>query len=53
MVKEEWWTNTTVTTDENGFATVEGFKGDYKISVDGKEATAKFVNDDQADICLK
>ena len=39
--------------DENGFATVEGFKGDYRISVDGKEATAKFVNDDQADICLK
>lgn len=53
MIKEEWWTEETVTTDENGFATVEGFKGDYKISYNGKEAEAKFINNDQADICLK
>lgn len=31
MIKGEWWTDTTITTDENGFAAAEGFKGDYDL----------------------
>ena len=33
MIKGEWWTDTTITTDENGFAYAEGFKGDYLLSL--------------------
>lgn len=31
MIKEEWWTDTEICTDENGFATAEGFKGEYEL----------------------
>ena len=31
LVREEWWTDITVRTDENGWADVEAFKGDYHI----------------------
>ncbi len=32
LIKSEWWTDTTITTDENGFVPAEGFKGDYTLS---------------------
>ena len=41
LVKEEWWTDTTVTTDAKGFAEVTAFKGDYEISCAGKKAKAE------------
>lgn len=31
LVREEWWTDITVRTDENGWADAEAFKGDYHI----------------------
>ncbi len=31
LVREEWWTDITVRTDENGWANVEAFKGDHHI----------------------
>lgn len=31
LVREEWWTDITVRTDENGWADVKAFKGDYHI----------------------
>ncbi len=31
LVREEWWTDITVRTDENGWADVEAFKGDHHI----------------------
>ena len=31
LVKEEWWTDTTITTDSEGYAVVDAFKGDYTI----------------------
>ncbi|MCR5093712.1 MAG: endo-1,4-beta-xylanase [Lachnospiraceae bacterium] len=34
LVREEWWTDTTVTTDADGCAIIEAFKGDYRISAD-------------------
>ncbi len=46
LVKEEWWTDITVTTDASGCAEVEAFKGEYKISSDGKETDA-VLNDNQ------
>ena len=38
LIKGEWWTDTTVTTDENGFVTVEGFKGTYELLAGDKKA---------------
>ena len=38
LVKQEWWTDTTVKTDENGYAEVDAFKGDYSISSDALKA---------------
>ena len=45
LVREEWWTDTVVTTDAEGYAQVEAFKGDYNIIVDGNE-TAVTLKDD-------
>ncbi len=45
LVKEEWWTDTEVTTDENGWATVEAFKGDYEFAGEGGSALASLVDD--------
>ncbi len=39
LIKEEWWTNTQVQTDENGYAIIEGFKGDYSLSWSEKEVS--------------
>ncbi|MCR5227952.1 MAG: endo-1,4-beta-xylanase [Eubacterium sp.] len=39
MVKEEWWTDTEVTTDAEGFAEVDAFKGEYLVTADGVETT--------------
>ena len=41
IIKGEWWTDTEICTDENGYATVEGFKGDYIVTCDGKQASLK------------
>ncbi len=32
LVKDEWWTDTTVKTDEDGWTTVDAFKGKYVIT---------------------
>lgn len=44
LIKEEWWTDTTITTDENGYVVAEGFKGDYVIEVGDK--SVKLVLDE-------
>ena len=46
LTHEEWWTDTSVVTNDEGIATVEAFKGEYKIIVDGKEYDAHISNDD-------
>ena len=53
LVKEEWWTDTTVHTDADGFATVEAFKGDYKISAAEKSTEVKLVDDGEMAVTLK
>ena len=40
LIKKEWSTNTTVKTDAEGWAIIEGFKGTYECSADG--AKGKF-----------
>ncbi|MCR5127615.1 MAG: endo-1,4-beta-xylanase [Lachnospiraceae bacterium] len=47
LVHEEWWTDTTIHTDADGFAKVEAFKGDYQISAEGKSAGVKLVDDSE------
>lgn len=45
LIKGEWWTNTEIVTDENGYAELEGIRGDYKLSADGAKAEFKLVKD--------
>ena len=52
LVKKEWWTDTSVTTDENGFATVVGIKGDYKLSAEGLCTEAQLSDDEEITITL-
>lgn len=45
LIREEWWTDTFVTTDENGFATFEGVLGDYLLS-DGPRSYSMVLSRD-------
>ena len=52
LVKEEWWTDTVVTTDAEGYAEIDAFKGDYSISVDGNETAVSLTDDSIEKICF-
>ncbi len=52
LIKDEWWTDTSLTTDDNGYVTVDAFKGDYTISCQGAEAKASLVDDLEMTIAL-
>lgn len=48
LIKEEWATNDIQKTDENGFITLEGYRGDYEIKVGnhtGNYTLKKDIND--------
>ena len=47
MVKEEWWTDTAVTTDADGWAEIEAFKGDYEITSDGSSVRMKLTDNEE------
>ena len=47
LVKEEWWTNTTVKTDADGWATVEAFKGDYAVTCGDGSADVSLTDDSE------
>lgn len=49
LSQEEWHSEGSVHTDENGFATVSGFKGTYSATVNGKTAKFTLTNKDNAD----
>lgn len=53
LVKQEWWTDTTVKTDENGWLEVEAFKGDYHISAEGRNADACLTDSTEMVLALK
>ncbi|MBR5712389.1 MAG: endo-1,4-beta-xylanase [Lachnospiraceae bacterium] len=38
LIRGEWWTDCEVTTDEAGYVTLTGFKGDYELSDGTKKA---------------
>ncbi|MBR6238193.1 MAG: endo-1,4-beta-xylanase [Lachnospiraceae bacterium] len=52
LIKDEWFTDTTVKTDADGWALVNAFKGTYSIEAEGKNATAEFIDDTEAVIAL-
>lgn len=37
LIREDWMTNTQAVTDENGWATIRGFHGDYELTVHHNE----------------
>ncbi|MBR4718802.1 MAG: endo-1,4-beta-xylanase [Lachnospiraceae bacterium] len=47
LTHKEWWTDTEVVTDEEGYVTVEAFKGSYRLSADGKSVEAELVDDSE------
>ncbi|MCR5594613.1 MAG: endo-1,4-beta-xylanase [Lachnospiraceae bacterium] len=51
LVKEEWWTETNVQTDENGYADIDAFKGNYSIKGDTLGAEVS-LNDDTRSVVL-
>ena len=53
LVKNEWWTDTEVMTDAEGYANVEAFKGEYSISCDGASANTELNNNDSLILVLK
>lgn len=44
LIRDEWMTDTEIRTDENGFATLRGFHGDYELTVRTaeRESTSAF-----------
>ncbi len=52
LVKQEWWTDTTVVTDENGEAEIEVFKGDHEVSLGDLKAQIKLVDNEEQTIVL-
>lgn len=39
LIKNEWWTNLTVVTDDNGYATISGVLGDYEAIYNGQKGS--------------
>ncbi|MBO4784392.1 MAG: endo-1,4-beta-xylanase [Lachnospiraceae bacterium] len=52
LVKKEWSTDETLTTDENGFVKIDAFKGDYVIEALGKSVNATFLSDGEEKITI-
>lgn len=41
LIHNEWTTDVTLTTDENGYVTLEGFRGEYEVASDAQKALFK------------
>lgn len=53
LIKKEWWTNLTVMTDDNGYAKVTGYLGDYEAVSGGLKGRFKIKkNHPEITICL-
>ena len=50
LVKNEWWTDTTEKTDENGRIDFSGFKGEYKLTAGDICADATLTDDQEEHI---
>ena len=47
-INHDWSTHVTLMTDENGQVTLDGFRGEYSLKVDGKEAKLTLKKDQPA-----
>lgn len=45
LIKKEWWTDLTVVTDDNGYATINGVLGDYEANYQGEKGKFEIVKD--------
>ncbi len=52
LVKEEWWTDTSVRTDANGWVEIEAYKGDYQLSTGNSETFVSLIDDSEQAIVL-
>ena len=52
LVRGEWWTDETVTTDADGCVTLDVFKGEYEISSGESSLNSKFINDGNLELTL-
>ena len=57
LIREDWMTNTQIVTDEDGYATLRGFHGEYELTVHANEKAAVQAfhlgkNDLKNQICL-
>ena len=52
LVRQEWWTDTTVKTDENGWAQARMFKGDYRIRCLNASANVSVMDDMEMTIAV-
>ena len=52
LVKQEWWTDVSVQTDENGWAQIDAFKGKYRITADDIAAEASLTDDSEEVIVI-
>ena len=43
LIKEEWWTETSLTTDANGKATFRGFYGEYELMITAPDSSQKRI----------
>lgn len=53
LVKQEWWTDVTVKTDENGWVEVEAFKGDYVLEGEAGQAKVSLKDNDELVITIR
>ena len=53
LIHEDWSTNATLQTDENGNLQLEGFKGNYELTSGGLSATLDLTSDKQCAIALR
>lgn len=44
LIKEEWWTVSEISTDENGMVQAQGFKGDYILEAGNRKAELKLTD---------
>ena len=44
LIKGEWWTECEVCTDENGCVEIEGFKGEYVLEQENRNAKLKLTS---------
>lgn len=53
LIKGEWWTETEICTDDNGYVEVEGFKGDYVLEMGDKMAAFQLTDKEQSTLEIK